>query len=118
MVSMEQIKGGLTRYLDAEFAPKLPRGDFAQNIRAGGAVAWCVYAIRRLDALLPDWAAKAWLDKLGAIDGDGNVDLDGLLEAVRPQIGPEGMGIEVPVLGSITLYPADLDTLARYIKEA
>ena len=85
---------------------------------AGGAVAWCVYAIRRLDALLPAWAAKAGLDKLGAIDGDGNVDLDGLLEAVRPQIGPEGMGIEVPVLGSITLYPADLDTLARYIKEA
>lgn len=118
MVSMEQIKGGLTRYLDAEFAPKLPRGDFAQNIRAGGAVAWCVYAIRRLDALLPAWAAKAGLDKLGAIDGNGNVDLDGLLEAVRPQIGPEGVGIEVPVPGSITLYPADLDTLARYIKEA
>ena len=75
MVSMEQIKGGLTRYLDAEFAPKLPRGDLRQNIKAGGVIAWCVYAISHLDRLLPAYAAKAGLDKLGAINEDG-IDVD------------------------------------------
>lgn len=118
MVSMEQIKTGLTRYLDAEFAPKLPRGDFRQNLKAGGAIAWCVYAIRRLDALLPAYAAKAGLDKLGAIDASGGVDLDGLLDAVRPQVGPEGLTVEAPVLGEITIYREDLDKLAGYIREA
>lgn len=118
MVSMEQIKTGLTRYLDAEFAPKLPRGDFRQNLKAGGAIAWCVYAIRRLDTLLPVYAAKAGLDKLGAIDANGCVDLDGLLDAVRPQVGEYGTEIELPVIGGLTIYQADLDTLAQYIREA
>lgn len=117
MVSMDRVKTGLTRYLDAEFAPKLPRGDLRQNIKAGGVIAWCVYAISHLDLLLPAYAAKAGLDKLGAINEDG-IDVDGLLAAIRPQIGEGGMAVELPVLGELTIYPSDVDTLAKYIREA
>ena len=44
--------------------------------------------------------------------------MDGLLAAIRPQIGEGGMAVELPVLGELTIYPSDVDTLAQYIREA
>lgn len=117
MISMNQVKSGLTRYLDAEFAPKLPRGDLRQNLKAGAALAWCMYAISHLETLLPEYAKKAGLDKLGAMDDAGNLDIDGLAAALKPQIGDAGISAELPVVGELTVYPADLDLLVRYIKE-
>ena len=46
------------------------------------------------------------------------IDVDGLLAAIRPQIGEGGMAVELPVLGELTIYPSDVDTLAQYIREA
>jgi len=34
------------------------------------------------------------------------------------KIGEGGMAVELPVLGELTIYPSDVDTLAQYIREA
>ena len=53
---------------------------------------------------------------MGAVDSDGNVDVDGILEAARGAVPETGFKATVPVLGDLTFYTEDLERLAAYIK--
>ena len=114
MVSIKQIEQGAVRYIDNEFAPKIPTNIPNGQIKKIAAVAGAAYAVKHgLEKL----AAHPALTAIGAVNGDGEVDLDGIAEMVRAQIPKEGFKVTVPILGDLTFFAEDVERLEAYIKE-
>ena len=112
MVSIQQVESGIVRYIDAEVAPKIPTNIPNGQIKKIAAVAGAVYAVRsglRKAAVHPTMAA------IGAVDGEGNVDLEGLAAAAKEQIPDAGFKASVPILGELTFFREDVDRLLQYI---
>lgn len=57
------------------------------------------------------------LSTIGAVDEDGNVDIDGLAEMIKEQISDHGFKVTVPILGELTFFKEDVEKLLEYIKE-
>ena len=122
MVTTNQIEAGAVKFIDNVIAPNIPTNVPNGKLKKFAFLAGAAYAVHKgvqqyanlpvLSGLLPA------LSELGAVDAEGNVDLDGILEAARSRIPAEGLVVNVPILGDLTFDAADLDRLAAYIKEA
>lgn len=114
MATIEQVEAGIIKYIDNEIAPKIPvhvpNGQLKKVVFLAGAA----YAVRKG---LRQYAAHPSLVQMGAVDADGNVDVDGILEAAKGAVPETGFKATVPVLGDLTFYGEDLERLAAYIKE-
>ena len=114
MVSIKQIEQGAVKYIDLEIAPKIPTNIPNGQIKKIAAVAGAVYAVKHgLEKL----AAHPALTAIGAVNGDGDVDLEGIAEMVREQIPKEGFKVTVPILGDLTFFAEDVERLVTCIKE-
>lgn len=58
------------------------------------------------------------VESVGAVDKDGNVDVDGIAEAFLSQVPEDGFKADVPILGELTFSREDVSKLVKYIKEA
>lgn len=116
MVSMNQIEVGISRWLDKELMPKLPTGGQYDGIKKAATVALALYAIKRGRAALDSLAHNSFLGTIGAVDREGNVDLEGFVEEMKKQIPENGLKVSVPMVGDMTFYRTDLDDVMRYIK--
>lgn len=115
MATLKQIETGAVRYIDAEMAPEIPTNIPNGQLKKIAAIAGATYAIHHgLQNLVGNPALAA----IGAVDADGNIDVDGLVEVVRGQIPEAGFKITVPILGDLTFYAEDVDKILQYIKEA
>ena len=115
MVTINQIEAGAVKFIDAEIAPKIPVNVPNGQLKKIAFLAGAAYAVRKT---VQKYASHPSISSLGAVDEEGNIDLDGLLEAARGVIPAEGFTANVPILGNLTFYTEDLDHLAAYIKEA
>ena len=62
--------------------------------------------------------SNAFIQTFAIMDGEGNVDIDGLLKDVREQIvHKQKISISIPLLGKFTFTEKDVDKLAQIIKE-
>ena len=116
MTSIEQIEAGVAKYIDAELAPNIPTDMPYGQLKKVAVVAGAIYAVRhRLRGLAGDRTLTA----LGAMDEEGNVDVDGLAEVVKAQIPAKGLKVTVPLLAdmALTFHASDVDTLCKYITE-
>lgn len=114
MVSIEQIETGAVKYIDTEVAPKIPTNIPNGQIKKIAAVAGATYALKHgLWRLMTHPA----LTTIGAIDENGNIDIDGLSEGVMDQIPDQGFKVTVPILGDLTFFKEDVKKLVEYIKE-
>lgn len=116
MVSMNQIEAGVTRWLDKELMPKLPTGGQYDGIKKAATVALALYAIKRGRAALDSLTHSSFLGTIGAVDHNGNVDLEGFAEEMKKQMPENGLKVSVPMVGDLTFYRSDLDDMMRYIK--
>lgn len=116
MVSMNQIEAGISRWLDKELMPKLPTGGQYDGIKKAATVALALYAIKRGRAALDSLTHNAFLGTIGAVDREGNVDLEGFVEEMKKQVPENGLKVSVPMVGDMTFYRTDLDDVMRYIK--
>lgn len=114
MATIAQIEQGVVRYIDNEIAPKIPTNIPNGQIKKIAAVAGAVYAVKHGAEKL---VANPALAVIGAVDGDGNVDVDGIVETFRAQIPEKGFKVTVPILGDLTFFGEDLDKLRDYIME-
>lgn len=116
MVSIEQIETGAAKYIDAELAPNIPTDIPYGQVKKLAAVAGAIYAVRHG---LRNLAGNKTLTAMGAMDSEGNVDVDGLAEIVKERIPAKGVKVTVPFLAdmSLTFHAADVDTLHKYITE-
>lgn len=115
MATIKQIETGAVRYIDAELAPKIPTNIPNGQLKKIAAIAGATYAIHHgLQKLVVNPALAA----IGAVDAEGNIDVDGLSEAARGQIPETGFKVTVPILGDLTFYAEDVEKILQYIKEA
>lgn len=109
MVSIEQVKTGLASYLDKELLPKFA-GQPVKQLLFGSIAA--IY-IKKLDTLL-DENSVSIIQPLGIID-NGMVDIDLIYEEVKHRINNNGLPVDIPGFGVLTVYPPDIDLLHKYI---
>ena len=86
MVSINQIEAGVSRWLDRELMPKLPTGGAYDGIKKTATVALALYAIKRGRAALDNLTRNSFLGTIGAVDGEGNIDLEGFAEEMKKQM--------------------------------
>lgn len=115
MATISQIEAGACRYIDAEIAPKIPTNIPNGQLKKIAAVTGAVYAIR---SNLRQAATNPALTAIGAVDADGNIDVEGLAEMAMAQIPEQGFKVTVPILGDLTFFAKDVEKAVKYIKEA
>ena len=107
MVSVAQIEAGVARFIDNELAPKIPADGPNGALKRFGLLVGLSYNIKS--------KVPATLHSMGAIDENGNVDLDSVAELARKYMPEAGLRVQVPVINELVFYPADVDLLKRYI---
>jgi len=115
MVSINQIETGAVNFIDNEIAPKIPVNVPNGQIKKIAFLAGAAYAVHKN---VRQYIGHPILTRMGAVDEQGNVDLDGLLEAARGAVPENGFNVTVPILGDLTFYIEDLERLAAYIEKA
>ena len=111
MVEIKNIEMGVAQYLEAELVPKLPAGGWKQF--GVGVVAALV--ARRGGAILEAYKGHPALKAFGVVDEAGCFDVDVLREIAMERIPESGLPVDVPMLGRLTIYRADVDKLYGYI---
>lgn len=114
MATITQIEQGAARFIDGEIAPKIPTNIPNGQIKKIAALAGAAYAVRNG---LRKAAANPALLAIGAVDGEGNIDVEGLAEAALAQIPEGGFKVTVPILGDLTFFAEDVERLKTYITE-
>ena len=118
MVSLNQIETGIARYLDAALAPKIPTDGAYGSIKKVVFLTGATYLVRHSKELVRGYLTKPELANMGLTDGSGNVDLDGVIAALKEQVPESGLKVQVPLLNEIVFYHSDIDTLQKYIMGA
>lgn len=114
MVTIEQARRGLVKFVNAEIVPGL---SLSERVLVGG---WANLAAAKLDRILDNYAQSKMISILEIYDRDnGAVDLDAVYEAVKPYIGPDPIPAKIPGLGlTVKMTQREVDALYKYIKEA
>lgn len=107
MVSMQQIENGLARFIDAELAPKIPADGSNGAVKRLGFLVGVTYMLHKQ---LP-----ALLKTIGAVEPNGNVDIEGLIDVIRDRVPGDGLRVQVPVVDELIFYPSDVETIKSYI---
>lgn len=109
-VTIDQIKQGIGRYIDAEFTSKLQ--GFRKWIIPLSAMA---VVNSRIDAMLTQENYPILIDS-GYISEDGLVDIDRLFADLTEVARAQGTVTEnIPMIGDVTFSEADIASLRRHI---
>lgn len=114
MVSVDEIEkkgGGLALYLDKEFMPKLTEGS-VEKVVVGMATS---IFIKRIGDIALELQENKAIKMLGIFDDKGDVDLDLLRLELKKQVPDTGLRMELPVVGKMVFYKADIDQLYNTI---
>ena len=113
MVTVDKIQRGVSRYLDEQLMPHLQGKD--RWIMTG--IASLMMA--KLPNLVQTYATKPAIMALGVIGSDGTVDIENIINSVRPAAKHCPAQIPIPLTGgSITITEQDLDVIQRYIMQS
>lgn len=114
MATIAQIEQGAVKFIDAEIAPKIPTNIPNGQIKKIAALAGAVYAVRNG---LRKAVTNPVLVTIGAVDENGEIDVDGIAEIAVNQIPPDtGFKVTVPILGELTFFREDVERLKTCIK--
>ena len=111
MVSIDRVVAGLGKYIDAEIMPALPEKSW-QKVAFGAGVA---IALKKYQGVVKTLTENEMVKALGVIDGSGNVDIDLVATTLKEQMGEGGMEVALPIIGKVTLYRNDIDSIYRHI---
>jgi len=109
MVTKEQIKKGMARYLDMEIMPKLD--GWKRWVFGAGATAYLDKTDKMFDLL----RENQMLALLDLVDDDDMIDLDVVYKAFRQQAEHCPANIALPLVGTFTFSVGDIDNLYSYI---
>lgn len=112
MVTIEQVKNGLTRYIDKEILPTMPGGKrFALGVGAA-------LIMQNLEGTLLRYRESPLLAAMNVLDEGNNIDIDTIYAAATDTLkGMEKLSVDIPLLGVLTFRQSDLDALLAAIKE-
>ena len=112
MVTIEQVKNGLTNYIDKEILPAMPGGKrFARGVGAA-------LVVQNLEGTLLKYRENHLLAAMNVMDKGNNIDIDKIYAAATDTLkSMEKLSLDVPLLGVLTFRQGDLDALLAAIKE-
>lgn len=110
MIPITNVTKGITQYADQEILPKMQNGLQKTALGVGISV-----IAKRGEALANSLMGNDALKVMGVTDGNGNVDIDLLREAVYENVPESGLPINIPFIGTMTFYPRDVDSLYAII---
>ena len=112
-MTFEKVLNGIVKYLDSELYTGL--NDWQELF----ARIFVSRVIGNEEVIKNALINNAFIRTFGIVDGDGNVDVDGLMRDIRTQIEKKGkMTITLPMFGKFTFTPEDIDKLHNTIKES
>lgn len=111
MVTMEQVKNGLIKYIDSDIMPHLT------GLRKIGMGVYVALAADRAVEMAMQYREHPAVAVLGVIDSEGNVDIERMYQAISPMVqGGEKIPVDIPLIGEIRMDKTDVEKLYRYIK--
>ena len=113
MVTMNQIKTGVVRYIDNDMLPHLT------GAKKVALVVYTALAADNAANVVMQFAKHPAISVLAVVDENGAVDLDRLYRAVAPMFtNGQKVMLHIPVIGDYTVDNTDVEKLYRYVKEA
>lgn len=122
MATIEQVKNGISRYLDEELIPNI--SDEKPILFAFGAVS--ALLLQNVDKAILQYKENPIVKMTGAIDEDGNIDVDALAKVAKESMKKYAFSLDDFLVGkfsflrghvnTINFTPEDIDTLKKYIK--
>lgn len=122
MATIEQVKNGISRYLDEELIPNI--SDEKPILFAFGAVS--ALLLQNVDKAILQYKENPVVKMTGAIDEDGNIDVDALAKVAKESMKKYAFSLDDFLVGkfsflrghvnTINFTPEDIDTLKKYIK--
>ena len=113
MVSVNQLKSGITRFLDYEIMPKI------DGWKKWGAGVLAAEYIDKADNIVDLLSRSSAVSILGIIDEDKHIDIERLRDRFLEQARKTGaVDIEIPMLGALRVDERDIHKLYKYITEA
>lgn len=116
MVSLNQVETGIARYLDTVLAPQLPVAGKYDPLKKTAFLTASMYLVRHSRTAVEEFLRKPFIASMGVMDDGGNIDLDGLVEALKTNVPESGLRVPIPMIGELVFYRPDVDEIARYIK--
>lgn len=111
MVTMQQVKNGVVRYIDSDLLPQL------DGFRKIGLGVYSALAANNIVAVAMKYKDHPAVAVLGIVDENGNVDIDKLYQSVIPMFANgEKQRIDIPMIGELRLDKMDIEKLYHYIK--
>ena len=118
MVNVSQVKRGLANFVDAEILPKIPVGSLKRTLIGAGMGLY----ISNIEKAIAGASSSPYIAALGIVDESGNIDIDKLAEEIKKNMTPEGIRINLDVmgfhLGDMTLNKSDVEVLRVHIVNA
>lgn len=122
MATIEQLKNGISRYLDEELIPNI--SDEKPILFAFGAVS--ALLLQNVDKAILQYKENPIVKMTGAIDEDENIDVDALAKVAKESMKKYAFSLDDFLVGkfsflrghvnTINFTPEDIDTLKKYIK--
>lgn len=112
MISKNQLECGISSYLDNEFLNRLNVDQWKKFV-IGTSLS---VVIKRMDKLIDSLKVNPVVSAMGIVDADSNIDIDVLIEQAKLHIPPEGLKIDIPMVGELILHVSDLDEMWRYMR--
>lgn len=109
MVSIEQVKQGFARYVDAEFTNKMT----GINRWLVGGIAGI--AILRAENIYNHLKDMPFIKMLDVVDENGMIDIDIIYNAFLDQARRSEAVIDMPMVGQTKFNEHDIEMLYRYI---
>ena len=124
VVSRKKVVNGVARYLDVELMPHLDK----KTIPGFMTTALAIGMVERMDMAIEYYKSNAIVKAFGAIDEEGNIDVEFFKEVLKKAMAEEGLPLnlaEFPLFKlfkndqfSMTFHKSDIDKLYGYILEA
>lgn len=112
LANIQKVQAGLIKYIDSEMINHM---DGWKKIGFGASSA---LIIKNLPNTVQIYSGHPFVQALGIIDEEGNVEIDALHDAVKDYFSDAGEYIDIPLIGRVKFTKSDVETLYQYIKEA
>lgn len=112
MVSISQIKTGISNYVDNEALPKMQ--GFNKVVFATGVS----LILNKLESILDKYRSNELLKAIEVFDAEGNIDIDLVANEFVKHVPNSGLTFDIPIIGQIIIYPQDVNSIHHYISNA
>ena len=114
MVTVDKIERGIAAYIDAELLPMMGMGTIGRVLAGAAGGILC----KRMGSAISAMQGSRGATLLGLVDEQGRVDIDIIRDEIGKQMPESGLPVQLPFIGTITMYRKDINNLYDYITRA